>query len=282
MTRISLLVCFVILVTTAAFATDGVVEINQAKALAGGVTTGDTAGFPVSITLPGSYRLTSNLDVRSISGAANLYILEITSDDVTIDFNGFAIIGPAVCSGTPTSCTGVGTGRSVTISGARTLLKNGTIQGATFYGIFAGPATTVSNMHVESSGNTGIFGNDRLLVENSTISLNGNLGLYVGGYSVVRNNVFSQNKLHGISGPASGTAVIQNNIISGNFGAGINAFGPCSIVGNTIVSNSGFGISNGGGGGHALNVLKNNNGAGAQITGGISMGINVCNGAVCP
>ena len=30
-------------------ATDGVIEINQARALAGGVTVGDAAGFPVLI-----------------------------------------------------------------------------------------------------------------------------------------------------------------------------------------------------------------------------------------
>jgi hypothetical protein len=39
-----------------AAAVDGVIEINQAKALAGGVTPGDTAGFPVALSAPGSYR----------------------------------------------------------------------------------------------------------------------------------------------------------------------------------------------------------------------------------
>ena len=42
-------------------AVDGVIEINQAKALAGGVTPSDTPGFPVSIDTAGSYRLTGNL-----------------------------------------------------------------------------------------------------------------------------------------------------------------------------------------------------------------------------
>ena len=32
------------------FASDGVIEINQASAIAGGVTPGDTAGFPVTLT----------------------------------------------------------------------------------------------------------------------------------------------------------------------------------------------------------------------------------------
>lgn len=33
-----------------AWAVDGVIDINQARALAGGVTPGDTAGFPVTIS----------------------------------------------------------------------------------------------------------------------------------------------------------------------------------------------------------------------------------------
>jgi hypothetical protein len=285
MTRIPLLCCFLILVTTAAFATDGVIEINQAKALAGGVTTGDTAGFPASINTSGSYRLTSNLDVRAISGAANLIILSISADDVTIDFNGFAIIGPVVCSGTPTNCVGASIGgRGVVITGSRMALKNGTVQGAGSYGIVAGASTTISNMQVESNGNVGVFGADQLIVENSTVSLNGSNGIYTTGvgsnFAVIRNNVVSGNAGNGIF--VGGSAVVQNNTVGGNSSVGIYAFGPSSIVGNTIIANGSYGISNTGGGGHALNVLASNNGGAAQINGGVSMGINVCNGAACP
>ena len=44
-------------------AIDGAREINQTRAGLGGVTAGDTAGFPVTIDEPGSYVLTSNLAV---------------------------------------------------------------------------------------------------------------------------------------------------------------------------------------------------------------------------
>ena len=44
-------------------AVDGVVLINQAAALAGNVTPGDTPGFPVVISVSGSYRLSGNLTV---------------------------------------------------------------------------------------------------------------------------------------------------------------------------------------------------------------------------
>jgi hypothetical protein len=51
-------------VASRALASDGVLEINHSCATAaGGCFPGDTAGYPVQITQPGSYRLTSNLAV---------------------------------------------------------------------------------------------------------------------------------------------------------------------------------------------------------------------------
>lgn len=67
--------------------------ITQDKALAGAVTPGDTAGFPVTITQPGSYKLMSNLSVPA--GATGIHI---TAQNVTLDLNGYAILGPGSCS----------------------------------------------------------------------------------------------------------------------------------------------------------------------------------------
>jgi len=49
---------------------------------------GDAAGFPVTISEVGSYRLTGNLSIGSTDA------IEITADNVTLDLNGFLIIGP--------------------------------------------------------------------------------------------------------------------------------------------------------------------------------------------
>src|SRR2546426_5014835 len=83
-------------------AVDGVVLINQSNALAGNVTPGDAPGFPVTISVSGSYRLSSNLTVPD----ANTNAIEIKTSGVTIDLNGFSILGPTVCS---TSCSPAGT-----------------------------------------------------------------------------------------------------------------------------------------------------------------------------
>src|SRR5437588_2480577 len=92
------------------YAVDGVILIDQNRALAGNVTPGDAPGFPVTISVAGSYRLSGNLTVPD----ANTTAIEVTADSVTIDLNGFSIIGPTVCTGSPvTSCSPVGQGRGV-------------------------------------------------------------------------------------------------------------------------------------------------------------------------
>ena len=49
--------------SNSANAVDGVILITQANAQAGNVTPGDLAGFPVTISRSGSYKLASNLTI---------------------------------------------------------------------------------------------------------------------------------------------------------------------------------------------------------------------------
>ena len=58
-----------LLLPTTPHAADGKIEINQAKALAGGVTATDAPGFPVTIDQSGSYLLTSDLTVPADTSA---------------------------------------------------------------------------------------------------------------------------------------------------------------------------------------------------------------------
>jgi hypothetical protein len=75
---------------------DGVVAIDQTKALNGNVTAGDAAGFPVRISQSGSYRLTSDLVVPA--GLDGIQVMSGVT--AVIDMAGYAIIGPANCSRT--------------------------------------------------------------------------------------------------------------------------------------------------------------------------------------
>src|SRR5882724_9211008 len=83
----ALIACGVFFAAPAA-AVDGAIQITQAKALAGNVTPGDAAGFPVTITVPGSYVLAGNLEVPvSKTG------IVVNATEVSIDLNGFRING---------------------------------------------------------------------------------------------------------------------------------------------------------------------------------------------
>src|SRR5215472_16787685 len=92
------------LIASSAYAVDGVLEINQVCATGPGCFPGDSAGLPVTITTAGSYRLTSNLTVPNATTDG----IDVNADNVTIDLNGFIILGP--CVGSPCSPTGAGVG----------------------------------------------------------------------------------------------------------------------------------------------------------------------------
>ena len=97
----------------AALAADGTVLINQST-ITNGLTGCPTGGhFPIFICQPGSYRLSGNVTVPD----ANTDAIHITADNVTLDLNGFAILGPATCipntfpkQCSTTSTTGTGNG----------------------------------------------------------------------------------------------------------------------------------------------------------------------------
>jgi len=70
-------------------ADDGRVEIDQAAAIAGGVTWADAPGFPVMISEPGRYVLTSDLVIPS--AVTEAIVFGPHAADASIDLNGFEI-----------------------------------------------------------------------------------------------------------------------------------------------------------------------------------------------
>jgi len=77
----------------AASAASAQITIDQNRALAGNVTPGDAPGFPVTLSAPGSYKLTGNLTVPAETKG-----IVITGEGVTLDLNGFTIKGPSSCT----------------------------------------------------------------------------------------------------------------------------------------------------------------------------------------
>jgi parallel beta-helix repeat protein len=217
------------------YAVDGIVLINQANASAGNVTPGDTPGFPVTISAPGSYKLSSNL----VMPDANTTAIEITTNNVSIDLNGFSILGPTTCSGGPpvTSCSPAGTGNGIASNHSSIAVVNGNIRGMGADGIHldGGSNNRIEKVQAISNGGVGIFlGGGQDTVSSCHGSLNGATG--ISGRGLARSNIAEGNGGVGLS--------VENaidNIARSNHGNGLDAFGV--ITGNSAFENTGAGVS---------------------------------------
>jgi hypothetical protein len=238
-------------------AVDGVTLIDQKAAMAGKVTPSDTPGFPVVISLPGSYRLAGNLEVPDASTTA----IQITADNVTLDLNGFTISGPNTCTPNPLHCTYVGAagigvmavGPANVVSPANVKVMNGVVRGMGSHGIrMLGDGTLVRNVVSMSNGGPGIVVGAGSVID-SVANLNASgaaiIGLIVRG-CIASNNVFGIFVRPG--GVASGNVAAGNSVtgISVNYGTatdnsaysngsyGIDAVCPGVLSGNTAHANA--------------------------------------------
>ncbi len=271
---------------------DGVVEINQASALAGGITPGDAPGFPVTLSATGSYRLTSNLSPGAAIGALGI---EIAADSVSIDLNAFAIIGTNVCTGFPvTSCSGPngnGVSQSAATFGARVM--NGTIRGMG-NGLSLRSTARVSGVLAIGNSNYGILVGPFSAVVDSVAAGNGGRGIEALGDSIVRGNEVHANGGDGIRVDAR--FLVSNNNVYLNGDAGISLDTPGLARENVVTQNNwktnqpnlvlgGIKVWNVTAGSRALlsaNVMTDNRLANL-VGGGVfeTDGTNVCGSALC-
>lgn len=272
------------------FAVDGVIEINQAKAMAGGVTPGDGPGFPVTLSVGGSYRLTSNLDVvaggqgspESLNGivAAPSSTLE---DEFDIDLNGFALIGPYTCTfvaGEGPNCMPTVFATGVGISGGVGLrVHDGAVIGFGSECVLTNrlSGAQIRNLQVKWCG-VGIYV-QFALVENVTASMNRFQGV---------NALFST--LSGISSVGNGGdgiviqgGSLENCTASSNSAEGVEDFGGSVIHNCSLRFNGGYGLkcSSGEKCGYSGVTLSNN--TAGTVLDGLELGPNVCNFSLtCP
>ena len=267
-----------------ALAVDGVLEINQACAVSTGCFSGDAAGLPVTITAAGSYRLTSNLTVPD----ENTDGIVVSADDVGIDLNNFAIIGPVTCSGTPLTCSptsGTGSGIERSSSGGisirGTSVKNGSITGVGYIGVALGEEAEVTNVHVRWCAAGGISADKYSTVSGNRAHSNG-FGIAAGDGSVISGNTISKNSSYGIVTFKGST--VSGNAVSSNGIDGIFVEEGSVVSGNTVRKNTGYGIRFQGTAGYSGNVISNN--TAGTVTGtvyAVEFGQNVCDGnTTCP
>ena len=215
-------------------AVDGTIEINQLRAIAGGITATDTPGFPITLDAPGQYRLTGNIEQSSDAAA----IFHVTSHDVRLDLNGFTVRGPNACSGTPvTSCTYSGAPPAIEAFVDRLDVRNGRIVGAAGRGIVTGNDLRVDDLEISESGSDGMNVAERLVATSLRLRSNLGSGLVAFGGSIVRDSLAHANAgdgfslsgvlsgctatVNGSDGVSGSDVVVRDCVIDGNSSPGI-------------------------------------------------------------
>lgn len=240
------------------------VVITQAKALAGSITPGDTAGYPITLSQPGAYVLGSNLTVPS-----GIYGISAGVDNIDLDLNGFVISGG-----------GVATYGFVTAKG-QGHIHGGVIKAFKISGVYIrGEGWVIEGMQIVRNGAMGIDATNTagVTVKDCHLSWNGSYGAYV-RKGTFESNTVSNNTSIGIF--VERFARIESNYIENNSkGILINEGG--LITGNSIIANRSYGIDNGTATVSITNnVLVNNNGVAKQIFGGNDVYGNTCIGGPC-
>ena len=129
--------------------------------------------MPVTIAAPGSYYLTGDL-----FGVAGQVGINISSSFVTLDLNGFSLIG------VPSSLDGI----RASFAGTRQIvIRNGVIRSWGGAGISAFIATdvTVEDLRVDGNGAQGVIVGARSIVRNTTSRGNVSSGIFVDSGSTI-------------------------------------------------------------------------------------------------
>jgi len=194
------------------------------------------SSLPFNIDTSGSYYVTSNL-----VGTVNSDGIYIWANDVTVDLNGFALIGPT---------NGV---FEYGINGAgstNVVIMHGSIRGWTRTGLNGVSFThcRVLDVAASSNGLTGIVTGNSSLVERCSADHNGltvanQKGISVGSGCTVRDcNISGQDGTGSQGIVANGNSLIQHCVVqnnSANNGTGINPNGVSVIEDCVVVNNQG-------------------------------------------
>jgi len=249
-----------LIATTPASAVDGVIEINQASAIAGGVTSADTPGFPVTLVAGASYRLTSDLavnanDVEAIVDAP-LDTLYSGLGTISLDLNGFSI-----------RCKAYHGSRGET-SGCDNPTRNGI---AIQY---------VPNVTITNGGVTGFYFGINIETSGARIERihawnNTGFGISVQQGGTITNSVVESNA----GGIFGNDALITDNVVKSNSSDGISTGVRSLVIHNFVSTNGGAGLSLGTTTGYRENTIAENN---PNVAGGVNLGNNLCSIVLCP
>lgn len=212
------------------------------------------------ISAPGSYYLTGN-----INGASGKHGISITAENVTLDLNGFALLG----------VSGAGDGITTATFLKNISVVNGAVKGWPGSGVNVQTDNgRIEGLRVSNCTLAGINTGTSLgtIIGRCTLQDNAGGNLYTGAGCIVESCVIINTSLTSTAigiNTADGTIVRDCNL-QGLRGLGISAGGSCTILNNTIVN----------GRADAVNVGQRSMVRGNNISGHTGSGI-VLSGAAC-
>jgi parallel beta-helix repeat protein len=205
----------------------------EARTIVNAANTPGDATNQFIITAPGSYYLTGN-----ITGVSGKHGISINADNVTVDLNGFALVGAG---------SGLFDGIHVPATRTNLCIRNGTIRNWGNNGIDLSNSNNnqIERLRVSNNGGNGMAVGPGSTVIACTAAANTAAGFFIGDGAVV-----SQ-----CSATGNGAAVVNNGFSLGNgvaingctaaenTGSGIATADGCTIKGCTVRSNVRSGIS---------------------------------------
>jgi hypothetical protein len=184
------------------------------------------SSFPIGINKSGSYYVTTNL--TSANGGDAVFIF---ASDVTLDLNGFTLLGSS------------NSGYGFDIFGTNVIIRNGTMRGWPQGAIYAfnGRQCRFENLRIfECAGFAALYGGPFCVMDNCTAANCTGAGLYALEGSRIVNCLAASNTVNGIVG-GNGSVIIENCIARGNANGSIGA-GPDSVIRNCVADYNNGGV----------------------------------------
>jgi hypothetical protein len=190
--------------------------------------------FPITITQPGSYKLSGNLVVPA--GTAGIIV---NAPNVTIDLNGFTISGPVTCSETGSCNAASTTSHGVYLMRSNAVLRNGTVMGFSGSGVaLSSGEATIEDLTVAHNTDYGIVGGSSTyptIAHRVRARLNKLGGFQVSGMTLA-DCVAAQNGQYGFYVVAS---ALIDSVSAHNLGTGVLAPAMVGLRGVRAYGNNG-------------------------------------------
>jgi parallel beta-helix repeat protein len=212
----------------------GPIAPTQRTPIGPNTTPGDADATPSSykISAAGSYYLAGN-----ITGESGKIGIEIAASGVTLDLNGFELLGVAG------SVDGV---RTTVADLTNIAVVNGSVRNWGGKGVdlafapFPSHNGRVADVIASGNGNTGIFAGANYVVTRCTARQNGGFGIATSSGSTITNCAATGNTVNGFQG--SGGCTIADCAAYLNVGNGIGSGGGSTITRCSATDNGGYGI----------------------------------------